>query len=60
MVLPRGMPSTESGEGCHFLGLGECSGTSKGEAAEADCCLAGEAPCDKVNGWDVGVCPINM
>ena len=48
------------GKGVAFLGLGECSGTSEGGAAEADSCLVGEAPCDKVNGWDVGACPINM
>ena len=60
MVLPRGMLSTGSGEGCCLLDLGECSGTGAGGAAEADGCLAGEAPCDKVNGWDMGVCPINM
>ena len=36
VVLPRGMPSTGSGEGCCLLGLGECSGTGAGRAAEAD------------------------
>ena len=60
MVPPRGMLSTGSGEGCHLLGLGEGSGTGKGGDAEADSCLAGEAPCNKVNGWDMGACPINM
>ena len=50
VVLPRGVLSTGSGEGCHLLGLGECSGTSTGGAAEADGCLVREAPCDKVNG----------
>ena len=60
VVPPRGMLSTGSGEGCHLLGLGECSGTSRGGAAEADGCSVGEALCDKVNGWDVGACPINM
>ena len=49
VVLPRGMLSTGSGEGCHLLGLWECLGTGAGGAAEADGCLAGEAPCDKVN-----------
>ena len=43
MVLPRGMPSTGSGESSHLLGLGECSGTGTGGAAEADGCSAGEA-----------------
>ena len=60
VVLPRGMPSTGSGEECCLMGLGECSGTSIGGAAEADGCLVGEVPCEKVNGWDVGACPINM
>ena len=60
VVLPRGMLSTGSGEGSHHLGLGECSGTGTGGAAEADGCLEGEAPCEKENGWDVGVCPLNM
>ena len=41
VVLPRGMPSSGSGEGSHLLGLGlgESSGTSAGEAVEADGCL---------------------
>ena len=60
VVLPRGMLPPGSEEGCCLLGLEEHSGTGKGGAAEADGCLAGEAPCDKVNGWDVGACPINM
>ena len=57
---PRGMSSPGSGEGCWLLGLGECSGASEGGDAEADGCLAGEAPSDKVHGWDVGACLINM
>ena len=60
VVPPRGMLSTGSGEGCHLLGLGECSGTREEGAAVADGCSIGEAPCDKVNGWDVGACPINI
>ena len=59
VVPPRGMSSTGSGEGCHHLGLGGCSDAGEEEAAGADGCLIGEAPCDKVNGWDVGACPIN-
>ena len=59
VVPPRGVSSTGSGEGCCHLGLGECSGTGEG-AAGADGCSIGEAPCDKVNGWDMGACPINM
>ena len=60
MVPPRGMSSTGSGEGCHLLGLGECSGTREEGATGGDGCSIGEAPCDKVNGWDMGACPINM
>ena len=60
VVLPRGMLSAGSGEGCHLLGLGDCSGTGVGGAAEVDSCSTGEAPCDKVNGWDVGACSIKM
>ena len=60
VVPPRGVSYQGSGEGCCLLGLGEHSGASEGGAPEADSCLAGEAPCDKVNGWDVGACPINM
>ena len=51
--------STGSGEGCYHLGLGECSGAGEEGATGADGCSVGEAPCDKVNGWDVGACPIN-
>ena len=60
VVPPRGMSSTGSGEGCCLLGLGECSGAGEEGATGADSCSIGEAPCDKVNGWDVGACPINM
>ena len=60
MVLPRGMLSTGSWEGCCLLGLGDCSGTGVGGAAGADGCSTGEAPCDEVNGWDVGAWPIKM
>ena len=31
-----------------------------GGAVEADSCSTGEAPCDKVNGWDMGASPIKM
>ena len=37
VVLPRGMLSTGSGEGCCLLGLGECSGAREG-ATGADGC----------------------
>ena len=50
MVLPRGISSTGSGEGCHCLGLGERSGTGEEGATGADGSSIGEAPCDKVNG----------
>ena len=53
-------------EACHSLGLGGCllglgeqSGAREGGAAGADSCSLVEAPGDKVNGWDVGTCPIN-
>ena len=59
MVPPRGVLSTGSGKGCCHLGLGECSGAVEEGTTGADGCSIGEAPCDKVNGWDVGACPIN-
>ena len=40
VVLPRGMLSTEPGEGCHLLGLGDCSGAGTGGAAGVDSCSA--------------------
>ena len=57
VVLPRGMLSTGSGEGCCLLSLGDCLGTGMGKAPGEDCGSAGVVPCDKMNGWDVGVCP---
>ena len=60
VVLPRGMSSTGSGEGCCLLSLGECSGAREEGAAGTDGCSIGKAPCDKVNGWDMGACPINI
>ena len=54
------MSSTGSGEGCHLLGLGEYSGAwQRRKLTGADGCSVGEAPCDMVNGWDMGACPIN-
>ena len=50
MVPLKGMLFTGCGEVSHLLGLGGCSGASAGGTAEADGCLAGEAPCDKENG----------
>ena len=43
MVPPRGMLSTGSGEGCHLLGLVDCSDAGTGGAAGADCCSAGRS-----------------
>ena len=60
VVPPRGMLSTGSGEWCCLLDLGKHSGAGEEGAAVTDSCSIGEAPCDKVNGWDVGACPINM
>ena len=54
------MSSTRSGEGCCLLGLAECSGAREEEATGADVCSVGEAPCDKVNGWDMDACPVIM
>ena len=54
------MLSPGSGEGCHLLGLGDCLGTGAGGAAGVDSSSAGEALCDRVNGWDVGACPNKM
>ena len=59
VVPSRGMSSTRSGEGCCCLDLDECSGAGEAGATGADGCLVGEAPCDKINGWDMGACPIN-
>ena len=41
MVLPRGMSSTGSGEGCCLLGLEECSGAGEEGATGADGCSMG-------------------
>ena len=41
VVPPKGMSSTGSEEGCHCLGLGECSGTGEEGAAGADSCSVG-------------------
>ena len=43
VVLPIGMLSTGSGEGCHLLGLGDClSHWHVGEAAVVGCSSMGE------------------
>ena len=59
VVPPRGMLSTVSGEGCHHLGLEGMLRCRRRRSCWGRQLLNGEAPCDKVNGWDVGACPIN-
>ena len=59
MVLLGGRTSTRSGEGCCHLGLGECSGTGGEGAMGADTCSEEEAPCERLNGWDISVCLSN-
>ena len=46
MVPPRGETSIGSGEGCHYLGLGEHSGTGGEGFMGANTCLEGEASCE--------------
>ena len=60
MVLPGGETSTGSGEGCHCLGLGECPGTRGEGVTGADTCSVEDTPCERLNGWDIGACPIKM
>ena len=60
VVLPKGMLSMGSGEGCHLLGLGDCLGTGVGGTAEVGCSSTGEALCNRMNGGDGGVCPNKM
>ena len=60
VVLPKGMLSTGSGEGCHLLGLGDCLGTGVGGAAETGYSSTGEALHDRTNGGDGSVCPNRM
>ena len=57
VVPTRGMLAMGSAKESCLLDLGDCSGAGTGGAAEADSCSTGEVPCDKVNRWDVGVCP---
>ena len=57
MVPLGGETSTGSGEGCHHLGLGECSGRGKEGTPGADTCSEGEAPWERPKGWDIGTCP---
>ena len=58
VVPPRGVLSTGSGEGCHLLGLGDCLGSGVGGTTEVGCSSTGEALCNRTNGGDGGVCPI--
>ena len=57
VVLPRGVLSTGSGEGCHLVGQGDCSSTGVGGAAEVSCSPTGEVLCSRVSGGNGGVCP---
>ena len=59
VVLSKGMMSTRSGEGCCHLGWGECSGAREEGATGAGACAVEEVPCERVNGWNMGSCPIN-
>ena len=59
MVPLGGKTSTRSGEGCYCLGLGECSGTGGEGATGVDTCSDEEAPCERLNGWDISACPSN-
>ena len=60
VVLPKGVLSTESGKGCHLLGIGDCLSTGMGGAAEVGCDSTGEALCNRMTGGDGGVCPNKM
>ena len=60
VVLPIGMLSIGSGEGCCLLGLGDCLGTGEGEAAMVGCSSVGEVFCGGMSGGDRGVCPNRM
>ena len=66
VVPPKGVLSTESGEGCCLLGLGDqlghlpSLGTGAGGAAKTGCSSTGEALLDRMNGGDRVVCPNKM
>ena len=60
VVPPRGMLSTGSGEGCCLWAWGSAQVLVQEELLKQMVAWWGEAPCDKVNEWDVGACPINM
>ena len=59
VVLLGGETSTGSGEGCHHFGLGESLGAGGEGTMGADTFSEEEAPCERLNGWDVGACPSN-
>ena len=60
VVLPIGMLSTGSGEGCNLLGLGDCLGTGVGEVAIGGCSSTGGVFCGGTGGGNRGVCPNRM
>ena len=60
VVLPKGILSAGSGEGCHLLGLGDCLGAGVGAVVEAGCSSTGAALCNRTNGGERGVSPIKM
>ena len=60
MVPLGGETFTGSGEGCCHLGLDKCLGARGEGAMGVNICSEGEAPCERLNGWDIGACPINM
>ena len=60
VVLPNGMLSMGSGEGCHLLGLGDILGTGVGGTAGVGCSSTEEGLCNRMKGGDGGVCPNKM
>ena len=48
------------GRGVAFWVWGSPQAPGQEELLKQMVAQAGEAPCDKVNGWDMGACPINM
>ena len=57
VVLPIGILSTGSGEGCFLLGLGDCFDTRVGGAAEVGCSTTEEVLCSRASGGNGGVSP---
>ena len=60
VALPGGKTSTGSGEGCRCLDLSKGSGAGEEGAMGVDTCSGQEAPCEGLNGRDIGNCPINI